>query len=55
MSHKNWPKKYKLAYGQDKRHKNLLGGISSTEVRHKVKTGVGICGLVTHSVIDYIE
>lgn len=27
QSHANWPKNYKLAYGSNEKHKNLLGGI----------------------------
>jgi nicotinic acid mononucleotide adenylyltransferase len=44
-----------MGYGASKKHPNLLGGISSTEVRTRVKNGVGIQGLVTSSLVDYIE
>ncbi len=40
INHSNWPKNYKLAYKGDE--KNLLGGISSTEVRKRVKKQQGI-------------
>ncbi len=34
---------------------NVLGGISSTEVRRRLQNGDGIHGLVTHSVNKYIK
>jgi nicotinic acid mononucleotide adenylyltransferase len=55
LNHENWPKNYQMGYGASKKHPNLLGGISSTEVRTRVKNGVGIQGLVTSSLVDYIE
>lgn len=51
INHKNWPKNYRLAYNDKDKHQNLLGGISSTEVRLRVKNDIGIYGLVTPSVI----
>ena len=32
MSHENWPKNYMLAYRDNEKHKNLLGGINTNEV-----------------------
>lgn len=53
MKSDNWPKSSRLApLGSAE---NLLGGISSTEVRYRVKHGVGVAGLLTPSVIDYIK
>jgi nicotinic acid mononucleotide adenylyltransferase len=53
--HANWPKNFKLAYGSNEKHKNLLGGIRTSEVRSRIKDGLGISGLVTPSVIEYIK
>ena len=55
LEHENWPKNYKIAYQQHRGHENLLGGISSTEVRLRVKNGIGISGLVTPNVIEFIN
>lgn len=52
MTHPNWPKNYKLVYGDDDNPNNLLGGISSTKVRKRVLNGIGISGLVTPSVVN---
>ena len=55
FQHSNWPVKFHMGYGTSRRHPNLLGGISSTEVRSRVKNGIGIQGLVTPGLLDFIE
>lgn len=44
----NWPVKHRQVYAKQP---SLLGGISSTEVRQRVKANVGAVGLATPSVL----
>ena len=55
LEHPNWPKNYRLAYDEAKLHKNLLGGIMTNEVKMRLSNGLGISGLVTPSVVEFIR
>lgn len=47
-SHANWPSNFKLISCRDTR--DLLGSISSTEVRRKIKMGLPTSDLITTQV-----
>ena len=53
LQHSNWPKNCCLVGTES--DESLLGAVSATEVRRRVKSGMGIVGLVSNSVLEYIK
>ena len=55
MKHKNWPKQYKVAFGSQETHKNVLGSVLSSELYERINQNLGIFGLTPTQVITYIK
>jgi nicotinic acid mononucleotide adenylyltransferase len=55
MEHANWPKNFKLAYDTNDVSKKILGCMMTEEIRERQRDCIGIEGLVTPSVIQYIR